>query len=125
MLCEAVEIKFIFSHAREFDSLRETGVQREYAITLITEKYASEVEAARPPMNMLLDHLDYIVNLIGVNHVGLGSDFDGISSAPKQLDDVTSYPLITKALLERGYRKKDIIKILGGNILRVLKANEN
>lgn len=119
------EIKFILSHAREIDSLRETGVQREYAITLITEKYASEVEAARPPMRMLLDHLDYIVNLVGVNHVGLGSDFDGISSAPKQLDDVTSYPLITKALLERGYRKKDITKILGGNILRVLKANEN
>ena len=63
--------------------------------------------------------------MIGVGHVGLGSDFDGISVAPQQLDNVTSYPLITKALLERGYSKKDVTKILGGNILRVLKANEN
>ena len=60
----------------------------------------------RPPLSLLLDHLDHIVNLIGVDHVGLGSDFDGINSAPKQLDDVTTYPLITKELLARGYSKK-------------------
>lgn len=81
--------------------------------------------ALRPPLSALLDHLDYIVKRIGVNHVGMGSDFDGISSTPQQLDDITSYPLITKALLERGYSKKDIYKIMGGNFLRVLKANEN
>ncbi len=119
------EIKFALSHAKELDSLKKAGVQQEYALTLISEKYASEVQASKPPLSMLLDHLDYIVKLIGVNHVGLGSDFDGISVAPQQLDDVTTYPLITKALLERGYSKKDVTKILGGNILRVLKANEN
>ena len=73
---------------------------------------------------MLLDHLDYMVKLIGVDHIGLGSDFDGISVAPLQLNDVTSYPLITKALLDRGYSKKDITKMMGGNILRVLRENE-
>jgi membrane dipeptidase len=72
---------------------------------------------------MLLDHLDYMVKLMGVNHVGLGSDFDGINSAPQQLDDVTSYPLITEELVKRGYRKKDIRKILGGNFIRVWRAN--
>jgi membrane dipeptidase len=56
--------------------------------------------------------------------VGIGSDFDGIVVPPQQLDDVTTYPLITKALLEKGYSKKNIRKILGGNLLRVLKANE-
>jgi len=61
---------------------------------------------------------------VGVDYVGLGSDFDGISSSPQQLDDVTTYPLITKALSDKGYSKSDIIKILGGNLLRVLKANE-
>jgi membrane dipeptidase len=115
---------FARAHRRELDSLKQSGVQTEYALTMISEKYASEVQAARPPLSMLLDHLDYIVKLVGVNHVGLGSDFDGINSAPQQLDDVTSYPLITKALLERGYGKKDIEKIMGGNVLRVLKANE-
>ena len=73
---------------------------------------------------MLMDHLDYIVKMIGVEHVGIGSDFDGINSAPQQLDDVTNMPVITKELLERGYSKKDIRKILGGNFLRILKANE-
>jgi membrane dipeptidase len=62
---------------------------------------------------------------VGVDYAGLGSDFDGISLTPQQLDDVTSYPVITKALVEKGYSKKDINKILGGNLLRVLKANES
>ena len=81
------------------------------------------MKSLRPPLSLLLDHLDYIVKLIGVDHVGLGSDFDGISSSPQQLDDVTGLPLLTKALLERGYKKKDIRKILGGNFIRVFKAN--
>ena len=119
------ETRFALSHSKELDSLIKAGVQRDYALTIISEKYAAEVQTNKPPLSMLLDHLDYIVKLIGVDHVGLGSDFDGISVAPQQLDDVTSYPLITKALLERGYSKKDVTKMMGGNILRVLKANEN
>jgi membrane dipeptidase len=90
------ENQFARAHRKELDSLKQSGVQTEYALTMISEKYASEVQAARPPLSMLLDHLDYIVKLAGVDHVGLGSDFDGINSAPQQLDDVTSYPLITK-----------------------------
>ena len=77
----------------------------------------------RPPLSAVIDHLDYIVKMIGVDHVGLGSDFDGVNSLPQQLDDVTTYPLITKELVKRGYSKKDIRKILGGNFLRVLEAN--
>jgi membrane dipeptidase len=118
------EVHFALSHAQELDSLKKAGVQPDYALTIISEKYATEVESSKPPMSMLLDHLDYIVKLIGVDHVGLGSDFDGISVAPQQLNDVTSYPLITKALLDRGYSKKDITKMMGGNILRVLRENE-
>ena len=91
---------------------------------MLTDKYAAEAEAIRPALSSLLAHLDYIVSLAGVDHVGIGSDFDGITSSPQSLNDVTSYPLITKALLEKGYSKKDITKILGGNILRVLKTNE-
>ena len=75
-------------------------------------------------MSKLIQHIEYIINLVGIDYVGLGSDFDGITSPPQQLDDVTAYPLITKALVEKGYSNTDISKILGGNILRVLKANE-
>lgn len=74
---------------------------------------------------MLLDHLDYIVRLAGIDHVGIGSDFDGIESTPKPLDDVASLPLLTKALRERGYNKKETRKILGGNFIRVFEANQN
>ena len=95
-----------------------------FADSYLFEKYPDEVKSLRPPMSMLIDHLDYIVKPIGVDHVGLGSDFDGINSSPKELDDVTNYPLITEELVKRGYTKKDIEKILGGNFIRLLKANE-
>ena len=73
---------------------------------------------------MVIKHIEYVIKLVGVNYVGIGSDFDGILLPPQQLDDVSFYPLITQALTEKGYSTRDIKKILGGNILRVLKANE-
>ncbi len=119
------ENKFALNHAHELDSLKKQGMIQEYALSILADKYASEVQDARPPLSSLMEHLEYIVKLAGVDHVGIGSDFDGITSSPKGLDDVTNYELITKALIEKGYSKKDIYKILGGNILRVLKSNEN
>jgi membrane dipeptidase len=72
----------------------------------------------------VVDHIEHIIHTAGVDHVGLGSDFDGISTAPKQLEDVSFYPYITQELLNRGYSKDDIKKILGGNLLRVLRQAE-
>jgi membrane dipeptidase len=115
---------FTAKHKTEMDSLLKVNPEPYFMQVYLFEKYPNEVKNMRPPLSMLIDHLDYIVKLIGVNHVGLGSDFDGVNSLPQQLDDVTAYPLITKALVERGYSKKDIRKILGGNFLRLLKANE-
>ena len=114
---------FNAKHKAERDTIMLLNPDKNFAEEYLAEKYAEEAKDIRPPLSMLLDHLDYIVKLIGVDHVGLGSDFDGISSAPQQLDDVTSYPLITKALLERGYSKKDVRKILGENFIRVFKQN--
>ena len=87
-------------------------------------KYPEEVKALRPPMSMLLDHLDYIVKIAGVDHVGLGSEFDGVNSLPEGLNGVEDFPKITDELIKRGYSKKEIQKILGGNLLRVMAANE-
>jgi membrane dipeptidase len=115
---------FTTKHKTETDSLLKLNPEPYFMEVYLFEKYPEEVKALRPPLSLLLDHLDYIVNLIGVDHVGLGSDFDGVNSLPQQLDDVTTYPLITKALQERGYSKKDIRKILGENFIRLLKANE-
>lgn len=118
------ETAFFKRHAAESDSLTKTGMDEWYMMDYLYKKYVAEAEPMRPPLSMLIDHIEYIIHLVGVDYVGLGSDFDGINLTPLHLDDVTTYPIITKALVDKGYSKKDINKILGGNILRVLKANE-
>jgi membrane dipeptidase len=114
---------FLKSHKAERDSIIASGRKEYFADDFLFDKYAGEVAKLRAPLHFLLDHLEYIVKLIGVDYVGLGGDFDGIPFTPLELTDVTKYPLITKALLDRGYSKKDIYKILGGNFIRVFKAN--
>lgn len=120
----AKEKAFEKRHQAEKDSLMKAGKNEFFAENTLFTKYANEVRDMRAPFKLVIDHIDHIAKLVGVDYVGLGSDFDGISFPPQQLDDVTAYPLITKALLERGYSKSDIKKILGGNFIRVLKANE-
>ena len=71
------------------------------------------------------DHIDHIVKVAGIDHVGIGSDFDGISTVPKQLEDVSMYPVLTQVLLDRGYQEADIHKVMSGNIMRVMKLAEN
>ncbi len=72
----------------------------------------------------VVDHIEHVIKIAGVEHVGLGSDYDGIGTVPKQLEDVSCYPYITQELLNRGYSKEDILKILGGNLLRVMRKVE-
>lgn len=85
--------------------------------------YRSRMKTVQPTLAQMVDHIDYIVKLVGDDYVGLGSDYDGVSSVPKELDDVSTYPNITRELLKRNYSKKSIKKILGGNMMRVMKAN--
>lgn len=118
------ESDFLKKYAKESDALKKTGLDDWGILDILYKKYNTEVQALRPPLSMLIDHIDYIVKLVGVDFVGLGSDFDGINLTPKQLDDVTTYPIITKALVDKGYSEKDIVKILGSNFIRVFKANE-
>jgi membrane dipeptidase len=79
---------------------------------------------ARGTIHDLVDHIDHIVKVAGIDHVGLGSDYDGVSTLPTQLEDVSCYPYITQALLDRGYSEADIKKILGENLLRVMEKVE-
>jgi len=85
--------------------------------------YESEMNKVRPTLAQVVDHIDYVVQLVGDDYVGVGADYDGVNSLPVGLDDVSAYPKITEELLRRGYSKKSIRKILGGNVLRVMKAN--
>ena len=65
--------------------------------------------------------IDHIVKIAGVDHIGIGSDFDGVPSVPVGLEDVSKMPALTLALMKRGYKEADIQKIMGGNFLRVVK----
>jgi len=79
----------------------------------------------RPPLSSLIDSIDHIARVAGVDHVGLGSDFDGVSGAtPAGMDSAADLPKVTQVLLDRGYSAEDVHKILGGNILRVFKEVE-
>jgi len=79
----------------------------------------------RPPLKSLIDHIDHIAKVAGVDHVGLGSDFDGVSGAtPQGIDSAADLPKITQALVDRGYSAEDIHKILGGNLLLVFREVE-
>jgi membrane dipeptidase len=113
---------FLARHQQEVDSVKRLNWANYEVEEWIAKKYPAEAESIRPELSQLLEHLDYIVKMIGVDHVGIGSDFDGIESAPRPLNDVASMPLLTKALVEKGFSKNDIEKILGGNFIRVFEA---
>ena len=70
----------------------------------------------------VLDHIERILQVAGVDHVGLGGDYDGVSTLPVGLEDVSGYPRITQGLLDRGHSREDVAKMMGGNTLRVLRA---
>ena len=89
----------------------------------IQREYLAKIP--RPPLKSLIDQIDHIAKVAGIDHVGLGSDFDGVSGAlPQGMDSVADLPKITQALLDRGYKPDDIRKILGGNVLRVFRQVE-
>lgn len=105
------------------DSIRSLSDEHYRVEALIDSILAPKYNAARPPLSLLVDHIEYVAKLVGVDYVGLGSDFDGIESLPSEMDDVTFLPNITRELLKRGYQESEVRKILGGNVLRVFKAN--
>lgn len=88
-----------------------------------TEELARDKQA-RGSVATVVDHIEHVIRVAGIDHVGIGSDFDGVPRLPVGLEDVSKYPAITRELVARGYRTPDIHKILGGNVLRVLRSAE-
>ncbi|MCC6288402.1 MAG: dipeptidase [Chitinophagaceae bacterium] len=112
-------------HQAEMDSLKKQG-KGEYEIDdWIAHKYRKDMEKIRPPFSSIIDHIDYIVKLVGVDYVGIGADMDGVESLPQGINGIQDFPKITRALLAKGYSVEDINKIMGGNFIRVFKANSN
>jgi membrane dipeptidase len=115
---------YLLKHKTELDSLIKIYNDYDLASIRLNAINKTEADAFRPPLSLLIKHIDYMVKLMGVDYVGIGSDFDGAESYPLGLDSVTDYPKITAELIKIGYSEVNINKILGGNFIRVLKANK-
>ncbi|HYR83020.1 MAG TPA: dipeptidase [Terriglobia bacterium] len=101
---------FISEEVREYEALPQNQRQNQ--------------PAPRASMAQVADHIDHIRKVAGINSIGLGSDFDGIATVPQNLEDVSKFPVLTAELLRRGYTKDDLRKILGQNVLRVMRQVE-
>jgi membrane dipeptidase len=102
------------------DQAKAAGKPVPYAeIDRLDRQFAAKIP--RPPLSALIDQIDHIAKVAGVDHVGLGSDFDGITSTPQGIDSAADLPKITEALMARGYTAQQMQKILGGNLLRVFR----
>lgn len=127
---------FITQKAIEYGKLRKAAI-KSFSAENNVEKESDEVEAFKvnykinhpypfASLSDVLDHFDHVVKLVGIDYVGIGSDYDGVGdSLPKHLKDVSSYPNLIEGLLKRGYSEQDIAKILSGNVMRVWKAVES
>jgi membrane dipeptidase len=114
------------SRAKMFEVMREFRKKypKEEDLRDALRQWQKENPIPRGSVHDVVDHIEHIIKVAGIDHVGLGSDFDGIPSTPEQLEDVSKYPVITQVLLDRGYTKEQIIKVLGGNLLRAMRQME-
>ncbi len=104
--------------ALEADPAQAAGLRR-----AIRERYRRRLPVV--DYHAVLRHIDHIVKLVGADHVGLGSDFDGMSGmVPRGLEDVSKYPVLVRGMIELGYSDDDIRKIMGGNLIRVMRKIE-
>ena len=107
-----------------FSSLQEQYASEPEKLRAAIAEYRKTHPAPKATLSMVADHIDHIRKVAGIDHIGLGGDFDGIDSVVEGLEDVSKYPALTAELLRRGYGDEDIKKILGLNILRVMRRAE-
>jgi membrane dipeptidase len=105
---------------------RERGEPVPFTVTVAADRAFYEEHLADtlplPPLSVLVDHIDHVARVAGIDHVGIGSDFDGIQFLPAGMNSAADLPKITDALMERGYTDEQLEKLLGGNLLRVFTA---
>jgi membrane dipeptidase len=114
---------FIYRPAWEWDRERRALAGRISADSLETWERANP--SPRPDLNVVADHIEYLRRMIGVDHVGIGSDLDGIETPPLELEDASTYPALIAELLRRGWSDEDAKKLIGLNVLRVMRQAES
>jgi len=123
VICVNFYSRFIEVRMRDAMDAAEARVEREPPGTAAQRAARLDALLARippTPLSILIDHIDHVARVAGIDHAGLGSDFDGIRLTPAGLQDVTAYPRIAQALLDRGYSDDDVRKVLGANVLRLV-----
>lgn len=123
---------FISQQVADHDRRRQQAQQaaraqfpnNEAYVRAAMERWDVENPAPRATLAQVADHIDHVRTIAGIDHIGLGGDFDGITSVVEGLEDVSTYPALTAELLRRGYSERDIRKILGENLLRVMRRAE-
>ncbi|HKV50842.1 MAG TPA: dipeptidase [Gemmatimonadaceae bacterium] len=123
VICVNFYSRFIEVRVREAMDAAEARVEAEPAGTAAQRSARLEALLERippTPLSILIDHIDHVARVAGIDHVGLGSDFDGIRLTPAGAEDVTAYPRIAQALLDRGYADDDVRMVLGANVLRLM-----
>jgi membrane dipeptidase len=121
----AASRKWFEKNGKAFTELRAKYKDDPIAFREALDKLKAEGEPLpKVPFSVLVDHIDHMVKVAGIDHVGLGSDFDGVDSLPEGIDGVNALPKITLELVRRGYKDEDILKILGENFLRVFEKVE-
>ena len=114
----------ITQHLEEISAIKHQHSGNYEAAYVAEDQFVGKLlKSIRPPLSMLLDHIDYAVKLIGINHVGIGSDFDGIETAPLGLDSVLDLQLLAFELEKRGYSHSEIEKIMYKNFIRVFNES--
>jgi membrane dipeptidase len=117
--------KWFEKNGKAFAELRARYRDDPLTFRVELEKLRAQGEPMpKVPFSVLIDHIDHMVKVAGIDHVGLGSDFDGVDDLPEGLTGIDGLPKITLELVKRGYSDEDILKILGGNFMRVLDASE-
>ena len=112
-IADEIEARFIKDPASEANRRDWIEIQQKLA------------ELKRPSYKRIIDHIDHAVSIAGVDHVGIGSDFDGINVTPEGLEDVSKMPVVFEEMRKRGYSESDIEKIAGLNFMRVMKTVES
>ena len=119
--CVTKQRGYLLAHKDEIATLKK---QYEATPAVFYDQLRERMACAPTPLSVLIDHIAHVAKVAGMDHVGLGSDFDGVPSLPVGLEGIDKLPAITRALLERGFSEDDVRKILGGNFLRVLEEAE-